>query len=203
MPWTLRRSYTLLAPLYDATVEGVFRRARQESLKALPAGARQRVLINGIGTGLDVPFLPPGNDYIGTDVTRAMLRRARARAAPGAVALVEADSLRLPFADGVFDHVVLHLILAVVPAAGICLREAARVVKPGGRLIVFDKFLRPGQAAPLRRLLNGVARHIATRTDVVLEDALRGTPGLRVLEDRPAMAAGWFRHVVLMKERAG
>lgn len=202
MAWTLRHSYTLLAPLYDAAVERAFRRARQESLRALPAVPGQRVLIDGIGTGLDLPFLPADNHYVGSDITHAMLLRARGRAAGIGAGLVEANSLRLPFRDATFDHAVLHLILAVVPDAGLCLREAVRVVKPGGRLIVFDKFLRPGQVAPLRRVLSVVARHIATRTDVVLEDALRTAPAVRVLEDRDALVGGWFRRVVLEKGRA-
>lgn len=201
MAWSLRHSYTVLAPLYDGVVERAFRGARQESLRALPSGSNLRILIDGIGTGLDLPLLPSGNHYVGTDLTHAMLQRARRRAGDRRVNLVEADSLRLPFADESFDHAVLHLILAVVPDAATCLHEAARVLRPGGRALVFDKFLRDGQIAPLRRLLNGVARHVATRTDVVFEEALASVPSLRVIEDRPALAGGWFRHIVLEKAR--
>lgn len=201
MAWTLRQSYTLLAPLYDGVVERAFRHARRDSLRALPTQSGLRILIDGIGTGLDLPLLPPGNDYVGTDLTHAMLRRAARRVGDSRVDLVEADSLRLPFAEETFDHAVLHLILAVVPDAATCLHEAARVIRPGGRVLVFDKFLRHGKAAPLRRMLNCVARHVATRTDVVFEEALARVPSLRVIADRPALAGGWFRHIVL--EKAG
>jgi hypothetical protein len=73
------------------------------------------------------------------------------------------------------------------------------VLKPGGRILVLDKFLRPRQAAPLRRLFNLGLRHVATRTDVVFEDLLAGTEGLGVIEDEPAFAGGWFRRITLQK----
>ena len=112
------------------------------------------------------------------------------------------DSMALPFPDAQFDHVVLHLILAVVPQPGLCLSEAARVLKSGGTIIIFDKFLRPQQRAWLRRALNPVTRRIATRMDVVFEEVLRALPELVVVSDVPLLAGGWFRGIVLGKPGA-
>lgn len=164
-------------------------------LAALPAGD---VLVDGIGTGLDVPHLPPQHRYVGIDLTRAML--ARVPPGPPRVALVQGDAMRLPFRDGAFDHAVLHLIVAVVPSPADALREAARVVRGGGRLFVLDKFLRRGERALARRVLNPLSRRVATRLDVVFEDALAAAPGLRIVSDQPALLGGWFRRIVL--ERA-
>jgi ubiquinone/menaquinone biosynthesis C-methylase UbiE len=107
--------------------------------------------------------------------------------------------MALPFADAQFDHVVLHLIVAVVPEPQRCLSEAARVLKPGGTIILFDKFLQPRQHAPLRRLFNSLSRRIATRMDVVFEEVLLAAPELEVLSDEPMLANGWFRAIVLRK----
>ena len=165
--------------------------ARRRSLALLPREGRQRVLLAGVGTGLDVPYLPANNEYVGIDITRAMLRRVPPSAAP--LALVEGDSMRLPFADESFDCAVLHLIVAVVPEPARCLAEAARVLRRGGTLLVLDKFLRPGERAPLRRALNTLSRVLATRLDVTWEDLLTAVPELAMQSDEPVLAGGWFR----------
>ncbi len=196
---SLKHSYTLIAPFYDAVVAGPSRQVRAASLTRLPADGRARVLVNGIGTGLDLPHLPPGPSYVATDLTAAMLARARHRNPAIPVRFVQADSLRLPFADASFDHAVLHLILAVVPDPQRCLAETARVLKPGASVLILDKFLRPGERAPLRRALNLLSRHLATRLDVVFEEVLARVPGLRLESDEPVLAGGWFRSIRLVK----
>ncbi|HMW28827.1 MAG TPA: class I SAM-dependent methyltransferase [Plasticicumulans sp.] len=194
---SLRTSYTLLAPIYDRMVAAATQAARRASLARLPADARQ-VLLVGAGTGLDFPLLPAGPQYTAIDLTPAMLDRARQRAAARpelAIELRSGDALALDFADASFDAVILHLIVAVVPDAARALAESARVLRPGGRVLLYDKFLRPGQSAPLRRLLSPLLGRIASRTDVVLEHHL--PPTLRVLEDEASLAGGWFRRVLL------
>ncbi len=195
----LRMSYSLIAPLYDLVIERPMREARKQSLRTLPTECRRHVLVSGVGTGLDLPLLPTPHRYTALDFNPAMLSRARPRGEKLNVEFVLGDSMELPFADGQFDHVVLHLIVAVVPEPQRCLSEAARVLKPGGTIILFDKFLQPQQSAPLRRLFNVITRRFATRMDVVFEDVLRGAPGLEVVSDTPMLANGWFRGIVLRK----
>jgi len=195
---SLKHSYTLIAPFYDAAIGQVTRTARQRSLAALPAEAG-RVLLAGVGTGLDLPHLPPQHRYVGLDLTHAMLRRALPRAGHVDFAPVQGDAQRLPFADAAFDHAVLHLILAVVPQPTDCFAEIARVVRPGGSILVFDKFLRRGQPALMRRLFNPLLRRVATRLDVVFEDLLVATPGLVLEHDLPTLAGGWFRMIRLRR----
>jgi len=199
MSTALHRAYTLWAPVYDRVVASSTRESRRRSLAALGDVTGRTILLAGIGTGLDVPLLQAGARYVGLDLTPAMLRRARvaARRAGVAVSLQVGDAMRSPYRDRVFDAVVLHLILAVVPDPRAALAEAARVVKPGGRLFIFDKFLRPGRSAPLRRLISPLLGRVATRTDVVFEELLASCPGLKLLSDVPDLAGGWFRRIVL------
>ena len=72
-------------------------------------------------------------------------------------------------------------------------------MRPGGEALVFDKFLRHGQPALLRRLANPLMRRVATRLDVVFEPLLSATPALQVEDDQPALAGGWFRRIRLRK----
>ncbi|MDT8452453.1 MAG: class I SAM-dependent methyltransferase [Gammaproteobacteria bacterium] len=197
----LKHSYTLLAPLYDFIVAGPLDKARANSIGSITDCADKDILINGIGSGLDIPHLPRDARYTGTDITPAMLKIAQQRAQEHAfpIELICADSQQLPFDDGQFDIVLMHLILAVVPQPALALQEAARVLKPGGNLYIFDKFLKPGEFAPVRRTLNLLSRHIATRMDVVFEETLAYSPTLKIISDEPVLANGWFRLIRLEK----
>jgi ubiquinone/menaquinone biosynthesis C-methylase UbiE len=197
----LKHSYTLLAPIYDAMVSGPLDFYREKSLARLCETNDKTILINGIGSGLDIPHLPAGASYVGTDITPAMLKIAEKRAAVSSIDihLQLADSQALPFEDNSFDIIVMHLILAVVPHPELALQEACRVLKPGGTIYLFDKFIKPGQLALARRFLSFFIRHIATRTDVVFEHVLKTCPQLQVVSDEPALAKGWFRLIELRK----
>ena len=201
----LKHSYTLLAPIYDSLVSGPLDFYREKSLSRIENTGNKQILINGIGSGLDIPYLPTNACYIGTDITPAMLQRAKKRAHKHSakssldISFQVADSQALPFEDDHFDIIIMHLILAVVPEPELALQEACRVLKPDGKIYLFDKFIRPGQLAIARRLLSIFIRHIATRTDVVFENVLRTCPQLEVISDEPALAKGWFRLIELKK----
>jgi phosphatidylethanolamine/phosphatidyl-N-methylethanolamine N-methyltransferase len=198
---SLKTSYHFIAPFYDAFLERASAGARRRSLAPLATlGEQQRVLLSGAGTGLDFPFLAAQHDYVALDLTAAMQLRSRSRGKGLSMAWVRGDSMLLPFVEASFDFVVLHLILAVVPEPQRCLAEAARVLRPGGRILLFDKFLRRGQIAPLRRLVSPLIAPLATRLDVVLEDVLQTVPQLRLISDEPALAGGWFRLIEMKKE---
>lgn len=197
---TLRFSYTLLAPLYDSIVARASGPMRSRSLQRLTTERDREILIPGIGSGLDIPYLPDGHRYTGLDLTPAMLRRAESRLNDRSdVELRVGDAMALPFAEASFDAVVLHLILAVVPRPQAVLHEVQRVLRPGGRVLILDKFLRPGQWAPMRRLLSPLLGLVATRTDVVFEELLTSCRELTLVSDEPVLADGWFRLIELRK----
>jgi phosphatidylethanolamine/phosphatidyl-N-methylethanolamine N-methyltransferase len=196
----LKHSYSVLAPVYDFAVRGPLDSARRKSLARIEDFNDRDILINGIGTGLDLDHLPHGARYTGTDITPLMLRRAekRARKTGIDIKLECADSLNLPFRNESFDIIIMHLILAVVPEPERALLEADRVLRKNGRIFILDKFLKPGQFAPIRRSMNTILRHVATRTDVVFEDVLSHSR-LHLVSDQPALAGGWFRLIELAK----
>ena len=189
------------APLYDAVVGAPLRESRRKSLARLGDVAGRLILLDGVGTGLDLPWLPLDGRYMGLDLTPAMLKRAQAHAGRLRIQFQIGDAMALPFRDRTFDQVVMHLILAVVPDPSAALAEAARVVKPGGRLLILDKFLRPGEWAPLRRLISPIIGRLATRTDVVFEEVLASCPGLELAHDEPDLGRGWFRRIIVRRDR--
>jgi phosphatidylethanolamine/phosphatidyl-N-methylethanolamine N-methyltransferase len=194
-----RVRYTLLAPLYD-WVAG-FRPQRRRSLDLLAPRPGERILVDGCGTGADLDFLPDGVEVVATDLTPAMVERTRrrARALGRTVDARVMDAQALDFVDGEFDAVVLHLILAVVPDPVAAVREAARVLRPGGRAVVFDKWV-PDDRDPslVRRAANLVAGVVATEITRKL-GPLVDAAGLRLEHREPAGAGGFFSIALLRK----
>ena len=199
---SLQISYRFFAPVYDAFVARATASARARSLARLPQQGEASVLLSGVGTGLDFPYLNSHHRYTALDLTAAMLQRSRHKAQHLQMGWARGDSMALPFADESFDYVVLHLIVAVVPSSERCLAEAARVLKPGGHILIFDKFLHTGERAWLRRGLTPIFAKLATRMDVVFEDVLSETKDLSVVSDFPVLAGGWFRLIELQKKEA-
>ncbi|MDQ4063107.1 MAG: methyltransferase domain-containing protein, partial [Actinomycetota bacterium] len=120
--------------LYDAIIGPVSREARDRAVGSLNLPPEGRLLIAGVGSGLDLPHLPSGVRGVGVDLSDGMLRRARKRRAGLGMSFFElrkmdARSLDLP--DESFDAVYLPLIVTVAPDGQRVLAEAARVTKPG------------------------------------------------------------------------
>jgi ubiquinone/menaquinone biosynthesis C-methylase UbiE len=158
----LRRAYTVWATFYDAVVR-FLRWSRRRSFALLDPQPGDSILLVGCGTGSDFEFIPPGVEATGIDLTPAMLRRAEAKIGGRRIRLLEMDAMDLQFPADSFDKTVLHLVLAVVPDPVRTLREAERVTKPGGRLVVLDKFWnRPAPPPPPLRIANAVLGGFAT-----------------------------------------
>jgi ubiquinone/menaquinone biosynthesis C-methylase UbiE len=197
-----RLRYTVWAPAYDALVRAAgFDAARRLSIERLRLAPGDRVLIVGAGTGLDLDFLPPDVRVTAIDVTPAMLKHLERRAAATgrSVTARNMDARALAFPDASFDAVVMHLILAVMPQPERGLREAVRVLRPGGRIGVFDKFLRDEEHASLmRRLLNAFVKPLFSDLNRRLGPLMAGTV-LVTERDEPVAFGGAYRVVTLRK----
>jgi SAM-dependent methyltransferase len=117
-------------------------------LRPMAAGAE--VLEVGCGTGLIMRGLADtARRLAGVDISPGMLAEARRRGFD----VVEGDAQRLPFADETFDLAYSFKVLAHVPDIRLAMREMARVLRPGGRLVA--EFY---NALSLRRLAKRIGR---------------------------------------------
>ena len=133
--------------------------------RRIGAEASGRVLEIGIGSGLNLPFYGAGvREVIGVDPSPVLLGFARDRAAGLKVSLAvrEAAAERLPFEDGIFDTVVTTWSLCTIGDPVAALREARRVLAPGGRLLFAEHGLSPdASVARWQNRITPVWKHIA------------------------------------------
>jgi glycogen(starch) synthase len=113
----------------------IYERKRDAVVEHFEAREPMRLLDVGCGPGRLTAPLAARHAMTGCDISPAMLEEARRRC-PEGVTLVEADARRLPFADGEFDGLLALDLLTHLPDLDAGLAELARVVRPGGPLVL-------------------------------------------------------------------
>ena len=128
--------------------------------RALSRGLAGDVLEVGVGTGRQLAHHPAGTRVTAVDPDAASVRRAAGRSPSTRLAVASAEAL--PFADDSFDWVVFALVLCTVDDPSAALREARRVLRPGGRLRLLEHVRSPRPAvARAQELANPVWSRIA------------------------------------------
>jgi ubiquinone/menaquinone biosynthesis C-methylase UbiE len=112
--------------------------------------ARGDVLEVAVGTGRNLRHYPAGTKLTGIELSPEMLAIARKRAGEVGIAadLREGDAQALDLPDESFDTVVITLALCTIPNDRAAVREARRVLRPGGRLVLLEHVRSP--ALPVR-----------------------------------------------------
>lgn len=195
--------YAIYEPFYDV-VGNIFNASRRKAIATLSPTSSDDILMVGAGTGIDLQFISSYKSITATDITPAMVKRLQERVKklqmPGVSSLVM-DGHRLRFEDNSFDLAMLHLILAVIPDPVKCLQEVERVVKPGGRIVVFDKFVKKGESATLfRKLANLFTSFLFSDINRDIYKIVSHTK-LSILSDEEAHFDGNFRIILLARSQ--
>lgn len=193
--------YGIYAPVYDAVLANHFDKLRKRSIEILAPEKDEKILIVGGGTGYDLNFLKNCTDITATDITPAMVNLIKKRNDELSmnVRVMEMDGQQLQFEDNSFDCVILHLILAVIPDPVKCLKEAERVLKPSGRIIVLDKFLVGTEKPNLaRRFFNLITSVFATEINRNLNQIVAET-NLKVSSLHSEDKKSFFKIALLKK----
>lgn len=195
-----RARYSAYAPIYDL-VAAPFAAGRRRSIELLALQPGERVLVIGCGTGLDLPPLPADVQVTAFDVTPAMVHRTAARAISlgRAFATAVMNGQQVALASEAFDAVLLHLILAVIPDPVACAMESARLLRPGGRAAIFDKWLPDGtQPSLARRALNAVTSAAFSDINRQLGPILTAA-GLQLTHREPAGLRGAYQAALALR----
>ncbi|HEX5506976.1 MAG TPA: class I SAM-dependent methyltransferase [Pseudolabrys sp.] len=195
----VERAYARWAPIYDVVFGAVFDRGRRASIEAAER-IGGRILEVGVGTGLSLPDYSRSNRLIGIDLSEPMLRKAHGRVAALALSNVETlavmDAQNLAFPNESFDVVVAQYVITAVPDPEATLDEFARVLRPGGEIVLVNHL---GAERGLRALFEQgfapIARNLGWRPEFRFERLRAWSSqhgGVRVVERRPMPPFGHF-----------
>ena len=196
---TIVRAYARWAPVYDLVFGAVFEQGRRAAIGAAER-IGGRILEVGVGTGISLPDYSSRNRLFGVDISQPMLRKAEERVAALGLSNVEGlavmDAERLLFPDDSFDVVVAQYVVTTVPNPEATLDEFARVLKPGGEIVLLS---RVGAEAGLRRTLEQwfapTASWLGWRTEFSWDRYTRWVSGhvnMCLIERRPMPPLGHF-----------
>jgi phosphatidylethanolamine/phosphatidyl-N-methylethanolamine N-methyltransferase len=162
-------AYSWWAPIYDQVCGPILAPGRRAATAAA-RNAGHDILEIGVGTGLSLAEYDSSHAVVGIDFNATMIQKAKARFAEGAYPNVRAlqvmDAHVLGFPDRTFDCVVAQFLITLVERPEIVLDECARVLRPGGEIILVNHFYsEQGFLAALERSTTKIARRVGLRPD--------------------------------------
>jgi len=175
----VRSAYARWAPVYEIIATPTVPARKIAARRVNDIGGR--FLEAGVGSGSALSLYGPDVSLVGVDLSHDMLKIARERVAKGlrnVEAVVEMDLMSLAFPDASFDGVVCMFTITAVPDAGQVMREFARVVRPGGVVMIASHFeAKLGPWLVTDRLLTPFARRLGWNPSMPVEVVL-DVPGL-------------------------
>jgi phosphatidylethanolamine/phosphatidyl-N-methylethanolamine N-methyltransferase len=137
-----RQVYERWAPVYDRVYKGLLRDGHR-TLARMASKAGRDILEVGVGTGLVLPYYPSHCRVTGIDLSEHMIGKAQEKVLRDKLSHVEAlrvmDAHELEFADRSFDAISLPFVITLIPNPECALDECARVVRPGGEIVIASK----------------------------------------------------------------
>jgi phosphatidylethanolamine/phosphatidyl-N-methylethanolamine N-methyltransferase len=138
---TIEKAYARWAPVYDLVFGPLLDMGRRTATNAATR-VGGRILNVGVGTGLELPYFDKSHEVIGVDISEPMLRKAQERVDREKLSNIKGlcvmDGANLSFADNSFDCVVAQFVITTVPQPEKTLDEFARVLKPGGEIVLVN-----------------------------------------------------------------
>ncbi len=195
----VEKAYARWAPIYDAVCGPIFMTGRRAAAAAA-CRVGGRILEVGVGTGLSFDDYHARTEIVGIDFSEPMVAKARRRLISGRYPQVRSvlvmDAHDLAFPEASFDCVVAQFVITLVAHPERVLSECARVVKPGGRIILVNHlYSERGPAAALERWFARHAGPLGLRPEFPFARLSRwaeGHGGAELIERRQVRPLGLF-----------
>ncbi|MDO9411987.1 MAG: class I SAM-dependent methyltransferase [Pseudolabrys sp.] len=210
----VERAYARWAPIYDLVFGKVFATGRREAIVAAerlcgPNGGR--ILEVGVGTGISLPDYNRVNRIVGCDLSEPMLRKAQERVRDLSLTHVDGlsvmDAERMALPDQSFDVVVAQFVITTVPHPEETLDEFARVLKPGGEIILVNHIgAESGARWLFEKCFAPIARQLGWRPEFPfarLSDWAAKHGGMQIVERRPLAPLGHFALIRFARVASG
>lgn len=196
---TVEKVYARWAPVYDIVFGPVLERGRRASIVAADR-VGGRILELGVGTGISLPVFGRHSRIVGIDISEPMLRKAQERVERENLTHVDGlsvmDAARLGFADASFDCAVAQFVITTVPDPEATLDELARVVRPGGEIVLVNHIsAERGPRADVERWFAQHSGQFGWRSEFPftrIENWMRRNGGVLLLEHRKVPPLGMF-----------
>jgi phosphatidylethanolamine/phosphatidyl-N-methylethanolamine N-methyltransferase len=203
----MAHAYSRWAPIYDSFYRNILKPGQLEAVSAAVA-CGPKILEVGVGTGLSLGYYPRDVDIIGVDLSGPMLTKAAEKVAEQGLSQVKGlavmDACRLGFPTGRFDAVVSQYVITLVPDPEGALDEFARVLRPGGEIVLVNHLgADGGLLAKFEELTGPIARKVGWSTEFRLQrirDWADGA-GFRLVSAKRVAPVGFFTVIRLKDER--
>ncbi|MBF0472156.1 MAG: class I SAM-dependent methyltransferase [Nitrospirae bacterium] len=196
-------SFNTFIPIFYPALMLPLRTFRKKAIGMLNFKAGDKVLIPGVGTGHDLPFIPEDVEVEGIDISDVMLGigkvKLKALSPNRKINFVKMDAEKMEYKDATFDKAVLSLFLTVVFDPKAAMTEIVRVMKPGAEILVYDHLLSKNTVtSAISKPIDSVLSYGFTNPARTLEDCIDGLP-LSVIKTLPGDPVGFMKGYLLIR----
>jgi ubiquinone/menaquinone biosynthesis C-methylase UbiE len=197
-------SFNTFIPFFYPALMLPLRPFRKKAIAKLHFEPGDKVLVPGVGTGHDLPFIPKDADVTGIDISDVMLGIGSAKLKifrrNGHTEFLKMDAEELRFDNATFDKAILSLFLTVVFDPDKAFAEVVRVVKPGGEILIYDHLMRKGDMPDkVVKPIESIMRYGFTSVTRSLDDIIEGQP-VEVKESFTGDAVGFVKGFLLVRK---
>ncbi len=196
-------SFDTFIPFFYPALMLPLRYYRKKAIEMLSFKSGDKVLIPGVGSGHDLPFLPEDVEVEGVDISDVMLGIGKLKqkiAKRENVKFKIMDAEKLEYPDNSFDKAILALFLTVVYDPKKAFAEVVRVVKPGGEILIYDHLIKKGQVPPaIAKPVDAVLSYSFASVTREYEDIVEGHP-VSVMKEIQGDPVGFVKGFLLRKD---